>query len=29
MTFDFRKVGEVKVTMENCVNDILADYGVS
>ena len=29
MTFDFRKVGEVKVTMENCVNDILADCGVS
>jgi hypothetical protein len=28
MTFDFSIAGEVSVTMENCVNDILAGCGV-
>lgn len=28
MTFDFSKKGEVKVTMENCVNDIVNGSGV-
>ena len=29
MTFDFSSAGEVKITMENCVNEILAGCGVS
>ena len=29
MTFDFATVGEVKVTTDNCVNDILQDCGVT
>jgi hypothetical protein len=29
MTFDFTKEGEVSVTMDNCVNDILVGYGVT
>ena len=29
MTFDFSTAGEVKITMENCVNEILAGCGVS
>ena len=29
MNFDFATVGEVKVTMDNCVNDILQDCGVT
>ena len=29
MTFDFATVGEVKVTMDNCVNDILQHCGVT
>jgi len=28
MTFDFRETGQVRVTMENCVNEILGDCGV-
>jgi Reverse transcriptase (RNA-dependent DNA polymerase) len=29
MTFNFSVAGEVKITMENCVNEILADCGVT
>ena len=29
MTFDFSTVGEVKVTMDNCVNDIISECGVT
>jgi len=29
MTFNFSVTGEVKITMENCVNEILADCGVT
>jgi hypothetical protein len=28
MTFEFREEGQVRVTMENCVNDILSGFGV-
>ncbi len=29
MTFDFTVPGEVSITMENCVSDILAECGVT
>ena len=28
MTFDFSVVGQVSITMDNCVNEILAECGV-
>ena len=28
MTFDFTTIGEVRVTMDKCIDDILSGYGV-